>query len=239
MDLQEKLEHKARNMGATYFGVADLSLTKGGEITPNESKLVTEFPFAISIGVPLASTIVDRIGDQTDSYGLYNYWFHHNIVINPLIDQITRNLSFILTSDKYSALPIPSSLRVDTQNYYGNFSNKMAASLSGLGWIGKSCLLITPDHGPRVRWGTILTDAPLTTGTPTEVECGECTKCVDTCPAQAFTGRNFVPSEPRETRMIVERHIQFCSEQGKNIGKDACGICVYVCPFGKPKEKRK
>ncbi len=33
--------------------------------------------------------------------------------------------------------------------------------MAGLGRIGKSCLLITPEAGPRVHWATVLTDAPM------------------------------------------------------------------------------
>ena len=232
MNLERKLEKEARGMGATYFGIADLSLTRGGAITPYEARLISEYPLAISIGVPLIPSIVDRIGDQADVFALQNYRFHVYQVINLLIDQITRRLSSILAYEKHSALSVPASQAVDMKNYYAIFSNKMAASLSGLGWIGKSCLLITPDLGPRVRWGTILTDAPLETGTPMKVNCGSCTICVEACPAQAFTGKNFVPSEPREMRMIIQRHTQFQDEREKNTGVRMCGVCVNICPFG-------
>ena len=235
MNLERKLENEARRMGAAYFGIADLSLTRGGAITPYETRLISEYPLAISIGVPLIPQVVDRISDQTDVFALQNYRFHATQVVNPLIDQITRRLSSVLVYEKHSALPVPASQVVDTKNRYSMFSNKMAASLSGLGWIGKSCLLITPNLGPRVRWGTILTDAPLETGNPMEVKCGSCTKCVEACPAQAFTGKNFDSSEPREARMIVQRHVQFAEEREKAIGKGVCGLCVYICPFGKVK----
>ena len=86
-------------------------------------------------------------------------------------------------------------------NVSGGCSQKLAAHLSGLGWIGKSCLLVTPDHGPRVRWVTVLTDAPLRpTGAPLEQRCGECTACVDICPVHALTGKPFSPDELREAR---------------------------------------
>ena len=114
------------------------------------------------------------------------------------------------------------------KNRHSISSHKLAASLAGLGWIGKNCLLITPDHGPRVRWGTILTNASLEAGTPMEVKCGECTECVEACPAQTFTGQNFIPLEPRETRMIIERHIQYFKEQEEKIGKGVCGRCVLL-----------
>ncbi|MCK9565162.1 MAG: hypothetical protein M0Q43_03825 [Methanothrix sp.] len=63
------------------------------------------------------------------------------------------------------------------------FSHKLAAHMAGLGWIGKSCLLITPEAGPRVRWASVLTDAPMkATGYAMAERCGECRKCVDVCP---------------------------------------------------------
>ena len=235
MNLERKLEKEARGMGATYFGIADLSLTRGGAITPYETRLTSEYPLAISIGVPLIPQVVDRISDQTDVFALQNYIFHTRHVVNPLIDQITRRLSSFLVYEKHSALPVLASQTVDTKNRYGMFSNKIAASLSGLGWIGKSCLLITPDRGPRVKWGTILTNAPLETGNPMKVKCGSCTKCVAACPTQAFTGKDFAPSEPREMRMIVERHTLLLDEQEKKLGTRVCGICVHICPFGMAK----
>jgi epoxyqueuosine reductase QueG len=193
MNLEKKLKEEATALGATHFGIADLSLTKSGAITPYETRLISEYPVAVSIGVPLITSIVDRISDQTDIFALRNYGFHVYQVVNSLIDQITRRLSSILTHEKFSALAVPSSQEVDAKNHYGIFSNKMAASLSGFGWIGKSCLLITPGLGPRVRWGTTLTNAQLKTGTPMKVKWGKCIKCVEAGPPQAFIGKNFIP----------------------------------------------
>lgn len=158
-------------------------------------------------------------------------------VISPLIDQITHRLCIILMTEGYSAMPIPATQILDKEENLGIFSNKMTASLSGQGWIGKSCLLITDDRGPRVRWGTILTNAPLETGTPMKEKCGKCTKCVEVCPGEAFTGRNFVPSEPREMRMLAYRCYDFLESRRSSIGFNICGmcVCVCVCPFGKPK----
>ena len=238
MELQIRLEETAKSLGAFYFGVADLSLTRGGPLTPYEKRLASEYPFAISIGVPLSPETVDRIGDQGDIAGLQNYWFHVYRVISPLIDHITSQLTLIIMKNGYRALPIPATQTLDTENLRGLFSNKLAASLAGLGWIGKSCLLVTRDWGPRVRWGTILTDAPLHPGSPTEVECGKCVVCVEACPAGAFIGKNFDPSEPREMRMRAEKCNDFLAERGRSTGARVCGMCVYVCPQGKPQYQK-
>ena len=85
----------------------------------------------------------------------------------------------------------------------GFFSHKLAAHLAGLGWIGKSCLLVTLEVGPRVRWASVLTDAPLMAGEPLEERCGECRGCVEVCPAGAFSGRSFFFDEPRAARFDV------------------------------------
>jgi len=238
MELQISLEEMAKSLGAFYFGVADLSLTRGGSLTPYEERLTSKYPLAISIGVPLSPEVVDSIEDQEDIPALRNYWFHVYKMISPLIDHITSRLTSVIMREGYRALPIPCTQTLDANNFRGLFSNKMAASLSGLGWIGKSCLLVTPNQGPRVRWGTILTDAPLHPGRPVEVRCGECMVCVEACPADAFTGRNFEPSEPREMRMHAGRCNEFFRERDRNIGSRVCGMCVYICPFGKSRSRR-
>jgi epoxyqueuosine reductase len=85
----------------------------------------------------------------------------------------------------------------------GLFSHKLVAHLAGLGWIGKSCLLVTLEVGPRVRWASVLTDAPLMAGEPLEERCGECRGCVEVCPVGAFSGRSFFSDEPRAARLDV------------------------------------
>ena len=46
----------------------------------------------------------------------------------------------------------------------GTFAHKTAATQAGLGWIGKTALLVSPAFGPRVRLATVFTDMPLATG---------------------------------------------------------------------------
>ncbi len=66
------------------------------------------------------------------------------------------------------------------------FASKTAATQAGLGWIGKTALLVTPQFGSSVRLGTVFTDLRLPTGTPVTTGCcGSCRACVDACPVDA------------------------------------------------------
>ncbi|MFO8008078.1 MAG: 4Fe-4S dicluster domain-containing protein [Candidatus Brocadiia bacterium] len=63
----------------------------------------------------------------------------------------------------------------------------MAGVAAGLGELGHSKLLLTPQFGPRQRVFVVLTDAelepdPLFTGSV----CDECGLCVEACPADAI-----------------------------------------------------
>jgi ferredoxin len=120
------------------------------------------------------------------------------------------------------AFPVPASRRTDDEHICGVFSQKLATHLAGLGWIGKSYLLVTPEHGPRVHGVTLLTDAPLLpASTPMEQKCGACPECVDICPRHAFNGRIFYKEEPGSAfRCCGLRPVS----QGDGEEKERCGL---------------
>jgi epoxyqueuosine reductase len=240
MDIKKKIEKLARNKGADYFGVAGLGRAMNELTTPYEAKLVAKYPVAISVGVSLMNGIVDSLSDVNDFISVKNYWFHVYEAVNPRINEITLEIGRALMNHGFNALIVPASQTVDASNLSGLFSHKKAASLAGLGWIGKSCLLITPDRGPRVRFGTVLTDAPLAADSPLEGSgCGGCKKCVVSCPAQAFSGKVWAPTEAREERMDARKCFDYIRLTRKPVAEvAACGICVYVCPFGSGKGKK-
>jgi epoxyqueuosine reductase QueG len=194
---------------------------------------MAQFPRAISVGVVMPSAIVDQLHRRGDKAVALAYHSHSYDILNFRLDQIASRLASTLQREGYRAFPVPASQTVDEERLYGLFSHKLAAHLAGLGWIGKSCLLVAPEVGPRVRWASVLTDAPLTVGQPLVERCGGCTECVDACPAHAFTGRSFRADEPREVRFDVFKCKAYLRRRGQQVGAEVCGICVYVCPYGR------
>ncbi|MGQ9694056.1 MAG: 4Fe-4S dicluster domain-containing protein [Thermodesulfobacteriota bacterium] len=222
--LTEQLERLAFQGGADLFGIADLSPARDFIITQGGGWL-GRFPRAISLGMRLSDLIVDQHHPHEPRRQSF-YWHHVYNVVTPALDFLAYDLSRWLTQKGFAALPIPASPPYNYETLLGIFSHKLAAHLAGLGWIGKSCLLVSQKYGPRVRFVSILTDAPLLVGKSLDNSCGNCHLCVDSCPVGAFTGREFIPDEPRELRFQALK----CSEFRRD---HPCGLCVSSCPQGK------
>ncbi len=230
----DRITKIAETWGADFYGVADLSLAHEA-ILAQGGPVIAAFPRAISVGIVLPHIIVDQLPNRADRAVAVSYRHHAYDVINQRLDLLISHMSSRLQREGHRALPIPASKRVDDERICAAFSHKLAAHLAGLGWIGKSCLLVTPEEGPRVRWATILSDAPLpATGTAMEERCGSCSECVEICPVQAFTGSAFRASEPREKRYDAGKCDRyFKAMRAKDAEMAVCGLCLYVCPFGK------
>ncbi len=237
MKLDDKVRGWAEDMGADFFGVADLSPAHEA-ILEQSGPAVAGFPWAISIGIVLPHAIVDQLPQRADRTVSMMYRHHAYEVVNQRLDHIASRLSGVLQRGGYSALPVAASQNMDEERLCGIFSHKMAAHLAGLGWIGKSCLLVTPEVGPRVRWATVLTDAPLEmTGEPMKERCGHCQQCVESCPPRAFTGQPFREEEPREVRFAAHKCQEYLAGMKEATGLRTCGLCLYICPYGRGKRR--
>ena len=230
MQLTHDIRELALSNGADFFGVADLAPGHDAMLEQGGGS-VAQFPRAISIGIALPDSIIDLLPQRTSARVAQRYKRVYDET-NQKLDQIASRVVKELETAGATALAVPASRLVDPQRLYGLFSHKMAAHLAGLGWIGKSCLLITREAGPRVRWATVLTDAPLAaTGQAIEQACGECRQCVDVCPAKAFTGRPFRAEEHRDMRFAARKCESYAAEMTKKMGcRVLCGLCVHVCP---------
>jgi epoxyqueuosine reductase len=234
MDVNHRIKEITETWGADFYGVADLSQAHDAILVQGGPEIAA-YPRSISVGIGLLHTIVDQLPHRSDRAVAVSYRQHCYDVINQRLDLLVSCISSLVQREGYQALPVPAAKRVDDERICAAFSHKLAAHSAGLGWIGKSCLLVTPEAGPRVRWATVLTDAPLpVTGKPMEERCGSCNQCVEICPVHAFTGEPFRASEPREQRYDARKCERYFESMKKNDPEVAvCGLCLYVCPHGR------
>jgi len=80
---------------------------------------------------------------------------------------------------------------------HGGVYMKDTAVMAGLGCVGKSNLLITPDYGPRQRLRVMLIDAELPSTGPIEYDpCFKCPMpCRKACPQHAFSKKIYTKEE--------------------------------------------
>lgn len=109
------------------------------------------------------------------------------------------------------------------------------AAKAGLGWIGKSSLLINPNFGTYTFIGTLITSLKLNPDTPMPNQCGNCTACLDGCPTKAITkpywldARKCLSYHTIESRKAVP---EFDSDIA-NSQLYGCDICQSACPWNR------
>jgi epoxyqueuosine reductase len=225
----EKIKLEVVELGADLVGVADTVLLKALKLYPPD--LLDLFPRAICAAIRLPGSIFEQVTDRpTPTYAsAYR-------TANRILDEIALLVANALQRDGFNSLPIPASQSWDRENHCGAISHKAVGRMAGLGWQGKSLLLVNPEYGPRIRLVTVLTDAPLLANGPVKNRCGECTRCRDACPAGAIKG---VPTKDHYTSREEALDLQLCVEKLDEfarlpgIGVNVCGICIKVCPFGR------
>ncbi|OPY70426.1 MAG: hypothetical protein A4E57_00566 [Syntrophorhabdaceae bacterium PtaU1.Bin034] len=115
--------------------------------------------------------------------------------------------------------------------WFGPFSHRHAAVAAGLGRFGLSNLLLTPQHGPRNRFVSIITAAPLRSDPMIRgpLCLGEnCSLCITNCVGRAFGEVHEFKVGGQVNRMArIDRDA--CLK-----GFDACyKKCMTVCPVGR------
>lgn len=236
MDLTPDLKAYIRSSGADLTGIADLKPFKNGWVVVPED-ILNPYAYAVSIAKKLDDGIINTIIDgPTPEYA------GHYRDVNAALDAISARTAVWITEKGYKARAIPASHIADDDNLLGNISHKAVARMAGIGWQGKSLLIVSPEYGPRIRLATILTDMPLSADGPVGNRCGRCMECVKACPASAIKNISTDSRyETREDAIYLNRCFNKVSEfkARPGIGALICGVCVKICPFGKKKSSRK
>lgn len=218
---------EARRLGASIVGFAptgrwDEDGTVPAGYRPRDIWRHSET--VISFGVPMLLPVIE----STPSI---NYQEMYD-TSNRLLDEISYRLAIWLIEEGYPSVSLPrdgyGSLEVLLDNPFGSFSHTYAALYAGLGSIGTSHNLLTPQWGPRIRLNSVLTAARIEgDALPVKDVCNGCGLCAQLCPAGALKAERGSRVGELDKDACTRHHIVLKGET-----RWPCGICVKVCPVG-------
>lgn len=200
----------------------------------------SHYHYGISIGKKLDDTITDNLKKGPT----LEYYFHYNQV-NRELSEMSAMIHADLKRNNIHSFPVIPTISIGSEHYKRylktltyDISHKLVATRAGLGWIGKTDLLISFKFGPRLRLTTILLEQnPGCQELPVEEsKCGDCNLCVIKCPAQAANGLLWNTGIHRDLFFDARKCREKCGELAKkmlNVDERICGLCVSVCPKGK------
>jgi epoxyqueuosine reductase QueG len=232
--LKETVRSWCRDQEIPLFGVADVRRWEQPPFQPwmpeafYPRSIFPEAESAIVIGLPVSLPALET-SPSIHYRELY-------ITVNTLLDTSTYRLSEFLTARGYPSVFIPrdgyGSIEVLLNVPVAFFSHRHAAYFAGLGNFGVNNMILTPEFGPRVRFGTVLTSARLPPDPIREDPlCIRCMRCVEMCPSSALKKEDYPDA-------ITDKHA--CASWSAELNRrfiTPCGICIKVCPVGEDRKK--
>lgn len=220
-------DEKLRDRLFAVLGEKGAKLMAAGDLTGIVKDSCT---VGVSVAIPLPRHVVRDL--QTAPTAEY-YQLYHDL--NGQLDGIVEAGAAFLREQGYEARANTTKTVRQDESWRTPLPHKTVATRAGLGWIGRSCLLVTPEYGGAIRLSSLMTNAPLPVSEPVaESRCGECRICADRCPARALTGKLWQAGMAREElfqREICKQTQEDRMERATGIRADLCGMCFAVCPY--------
>ncbi|MFX0082735.1 MAG: 4Fe-4S binding protein [Candidatus Hodarchaeota archaeon] len=204
----ENLRKYIKNLEIDIYGIGDMKLLTAMEtgIPTDLKKFINMFPYAIVLGAQYGKLGKKASGGKTALF----------------LEEAALSIMEYLEDKGYRQLIIHTEDEFDPINRKGFMSLKLLAKTAGLGWQGRSLLIISPDYGPLHRLIAILTDLPLQTNQVIKNICGNCRKCIEACPQNALT---FVAFDDHPSCREDVLDIKSC------LGDNGCLLCLLSCPW--------
>jgi len=232
---EEELRKFARQNGIDLIGFSEMGSDELFLRSENRAFLQNlGYHWAISIAARIsvsASELLFRSGDS----GLLFYFDKHVRERAAVLESAAYNLCLHIEDMGFRAFLVTG---LGTGYSDGGpkvvLSHITQAHLAGLGEMGDSGMLVTPQYGPRVRLATILTSLPLSApeNLPEGI-CTHCGLCGKICPSGSICGGRFDPLHPEKPYRDLAKCTAYRDNNLKTMGSRFCNLCQAVCPVGK------
>ena len=128
--------------------------------------------------------------------------------------------------------------RGGVQKYYvdtGPILERDHAAEAGIGWHGKSTMLIDPKLGTWFFLAEILTTLDLPADLPKPARCGSCRRCITACPTGAITEPHRLDARRCISYLTIELKGSIPLELRPLIGDRVygCDDCLDACPWNR------
>jgi epoxyqueuosine reductase len=124
------------------------------------------------------------------------------------------------------------------QRYYvdtGPVLERDYAAAAGIGWQGKSTMLLNRSLGTWFFLAEIFTTLELPPDPPQPDRCGSCTSCIDACPTGAITSPHRLDARRCISYLTIELKGSIPIELRPLIGDRiyGCDACLDACPWNR------
>jgi len=120
-------------------------------------------------------------------------------------------------------------------------AERSLAQRAGLGFIGKSHMLINPTLGPNLLLAEIVTTLKLTPDKPLQSQCTDCRECISACPTGALAPDGSFDARKCISYLTIEHKDNIPPDLAPKITNHlfGCDECVLACPFFQTAQPRK
>ena len=251
MDLTQTLTEMAKGAGASLTGVAPVERFTGAPRGHHPQDLLPGAQSVFTFGM----RILDRVMEwphllqesvfyppeiRVEALRLMLYKKSGYDIINDHLSGIALRLATHLEELGHPSFFFPTTntgLPEHLMGFPGIFSQRHAAVRAGLGEFGLNNVVVTARYGPRIRFNSVITTAPLSPSpllTAKTCDGMACQECIRECPVGAL--RSLAEAEEERLWLDPAARTDWAACRKSQATSDCMGRCIRVCPVGRAKQ---
>jgi len=246
----DEIKQQAKTLGFELLGAAPVEAIGGGWMAPHVERYETwvkDEQFASMKW--MANRIEERVMPEKllpDVRSALVFWMHHKTPPPPRpAGDVGRVAAYAWGRDYHNVLRKQLrkldrwffQINPDYKRYVsidtGAVLERAFGERAGVGWIGRSTMLINPSYGTFGSLGVIFVNFEVATAPEAHpFRCGTCRDCIDLCPTGALTDGRLDANKcisywTIEHRGLIPKNVR----AGLGEWVFGCDICQDVCPW--------